>query len=118
MSDNRLIDVHAHFYTAKSERGDWRDRQRVASGAKLWVGTMPETGVGAQAALAVAAHAGCVCPTDLEPSDRWYEPGVDIVELQMTDAGTMRVPDRGPEILTAGRATLLFELGESASFAS
>ncbi len=90
----------------------------VASGAKLWVGTMPETGVGAQAALAVAAHAGCVYPTDLEPSDRWYEPATDIVELQMTDAGTMRVPDRGPDVPTAGRATLLFELGESASFGS
>ena len=79
---------------------------------------MPETGVGAQAALAVAAHAGCVYPTDLEPSDRWYEPATDIVELQMTDAGTMRVPGRGPDVPTAGRATLLFELGENDSFGS
>ena len=77
----------------------------MAAGAKLWVGTMPETGVGAQAALAVAAHAGCVYPTDLEPSDRWYEPGTDIVGLAMTETGTMRVPERGPAVPTVDRAT-------------
>jgi L-alanine-DL-glutamate epimerase-like enolase superfamily enzyme len=54
---------------------------------------MPETGVGAQAALALAAHAGCVYPTDVEPSDRWYEPGTDVVDLAMSESGTMRVPD-------------------------
>ena len=90
----------------------------MAAGAKLWVGTMPETGVGAQAALAVAAHAGCVYPTDLEPSDRWYEPGTDIVGLAMTETGTMCVPERGPAVPTVDRATPLFELDESASCGS
>jgi O-succinylbenzoate synthase len=64
----------------------------VAAGVRLWVGTMPETGVGAQAALSVAAHAGCVYPTDLEPSDRWYEPGTDLLDLSMSASGTMHVP--------------------------
>ncbi len=64
----------------------------AAHGAELWVGTMPETGLGAQSALAVAAHAGCVFPTDVEPSTRWYASGVDLVELTMDEQGTMAVP--------------------------
>ncbi len=82
----------------------------VAAGARLWVGTMPETGIGAQAALAVAAHAGCVYPTDLEPSDRWYEPGTDLVNLTMSGSGRMCVPDAAPEFQPGDSMGLLFEL--------
>ena len=82
----------------------------VAAGARLWVGTMPETGIGAQAALAVAAHAGCVYPTDLEPSDRWYDPGTDLVNLTMSGSGRMCVPDAVPEFKPGDRMGLLFEL--------
>ena len=82
----------------------------VAAGAKLWVGTMPETGIGAQAALAVAAHPGCVYPTDLEPSDRWYDPGTDLVNLTMSGSGRMCVPDAVPEFKPGDSMGLLFEL--------
>jgi hypothetical protein len=59
---------------------------------------MPETGLGAQAMLALGACAGFVYPSDLEPSTRWYTPGADLVELEMADDGTMAVPQRRPEV--------------------
>lgn len=63
-------------------------------GAELWAGTMPESGLGSQAALAAAALPGFVYPSDLEPSTRWFGPGVDVIELRMHPDGTMDVPDR------------------------
>lgn len=42
----------------------------------LWVGTMPELGVGSAQALTFAAHPGCTYPTDVEPSSRWYSDDV------------------------------------------
>jgi len=62
------------------------------SGAALWAGTMPESGLGSQAALAAAALPGCVYPSDLEPSARWFGPGADVIELRMAADGTMEVP--------------------------
>jgi O-succinylbenzoate synthase len=41
-------------------------------GIPVWMGTMPELGVGSAQALVLAAHPACAFPTDLEPSDRWY----------------------------------------------
>ncbi len=79
----------------------------VAAGARLWVGTMPETGLGAQAGLALAGHAGCVYPSDLEPSERWYGTVQDVVPLVMTPDGTMAVPDRCPPP-DLGRARLVY----------
>lgn len=38
----------------------------------LWMGTMPELGIGSAQALVPAAHPACVYPTDVEPSERWY----------------------------------------------
>jgi hypothetical protein len=55
---------------------------------------MPESGLGSQAALAAAAQPGFVYPSDLEPSARWFGPGVDVLELAMSPAGTMAVPAR------------------------
>ncbi len=77
---------------------------RVAAGshAKLWGGTMPETGIGAQAMLALGCHAGFVYPSDLEPSVRWYPLGADPVELTMEPDGTMAVPDRRPALTSDG----------------
>ncbi|HKE89850.1 MAG TPA: o-succinylbenzoate synthase [Gemmatimonadales bacterium] len=43
-------------------------RIAAESGAQLWAGTMPESGIGSQAPLAVAALPLCVFPSDLEPS--------------------------------------------------
>jgi O-succinylbenzoate synthase len=67
---------------------------RVArkAGAKLWAGTMPESGLGSQAALAAAAMPGFVYPSDLEPSTRWFGRNADVIKLTMTREGTMRVP--------------------------
>jgi O-succinylbenzoate synthase len=64
----------------------------VAAGVALWGGTMPETGLGAQAMLALGAHAGFVYPSDIEPSERWFEPGTDVVDLVMDAQGRMNVP--------------------------
>jgi O-succinylbenzoate synthase len=60
--------------------------------AQLWVGTMPESGIGSQAALAVAALPGCVYPSDLEPSARWFGRGADVIKLTMGKDGRMAVP--------------------------
>jgi O-succinylbenzoate synthase len=61
-------------------------------GVRLWGGTMPESGLGSQAALAAAALPGFVFPSDLEPSTRWFGPGVDVIDLRMAADGTMEVP--------------------------
>lgn len=83
----------------------------LEAGVKLWVGTMPETGVGAQAALALAGHRGCVYPTDLEPSERWYAPGADLIELTMSETGTMSVPPGPSAVPDDTKLSLLFEMG-------
>jgi O-succinylbenzoate synthase len=83
----------------------------LAAGAKLWVGTMPETGVGAQAALALAGHAACVYPSDVEPSERWYELGTDLIELTMSESGTMTVPTGLSNAPERSRLSLAFEVG-------
>jgi o-succinylbenzoate synthase len=61
-------------------------------GAKLWAGTMPESGIGSQAALAAAAIPGFVYPSDLEPSARWFGCDSDVIQLTMTAEGRMSVP--------------------------
>ncbi len=79
-------------------------------GVRLWGGTMPETGIGAQAMLALGCHAGFVYPSDLEPSERWYGPGRDVVTLEMGDDGTMPVPRRRPRMASKDGWELLAEL--------
>ena len=61
-------------------------------GAELWAGTMPESGIGSQAAIAVAALPGFVYPSDVEPSARWFGKGVDVIDLAMGRDGFMVVP--------------------------
>ncbi|HEX2218703.1 MAG TPA: o-succinylbenzoate synthase [Gemmatimonadales bacterium] len=61
-------------------------------GARLWAGTMPESGLGSQAALAAAAMPGFVYPSDLEPSARWFGRNADVIKLTMSSEGWMRVP--------------------------
>ncbi len=67
---------------------------RVAQecGAKVWAGTMPESGIGSQAGLAIAALPGCAYPSDLEPSARWFGRDRDVVKLTMSREGRMPVP--------------------------
>jgi O-succinylbenzoate synthase len=61
-------------------------------GARLWAGTMPESGIGSQAAIAAAALPGFAYPSDLEPSTRWFGRGGDVVKLTMSADGRMEVP--------------------------
>jgi o-succinylbenzoate synthase len=60
--------------------------------AKLWAGTMPESGIGSQAALAAAALPGFDYPSDLEPSTRWFGRNGDVIRLNMSGEGLMDVP--------------------------
>lgn len=61
-------------------------------GIALWGGTMPESGIGAAPILALAAFPAFVHAADVEPSDRWYAPGTDPLELTMDRAGWIEVP--------------------------
>ena len=61
-------------------------------GAELWAGTMPESGIGSQSALAAAALPGFVYPSDLEPSTRWFGRSSDVIKLTMSNDGIMEVP--------------------------
>jgi O-succinylbenzoate synthase len=61
-------------------------------GATLWAGTMPESGIGSQAAIAAAALPLFTYPSDLEASSRWFGEGKDLIELRMDAEGMMEVP--------------------------
>jgi o-succinylbenzoate synthase len=63
-------------------------------GAKLWAGTMPESGIGSQAALAAASLPLFVYPSDLEPSSRWFGRNGDVIKLTMGQDGRMAVPQQ------------------------
>ena len=77
-------------------------------GAKLWAGTMPESGIGSQAALAAAALPLFVYPSDLEPSSRWFGRNGDIIKLSMDPAGRMAVPRQScGRLIDPGRFRLL-----------
>ena len=73
-------------------------------GAKLWAGTMPESGIGSQAPLAVASLPGFVYPSDLEPSARWFGRNADVIKLSMDPGGLMAVPNQAAgRLLDGGR---------------
>jgi O-succinylbenzoate synthase len=79
-------------------------RVAEASGAKLWAGTMPESGIGSQAALAAAALPRFVFPSDLEPSSRWFGRNGDVIKLAMGRDGRMAVPQQScGRLLDPGR---------------
>ncbi len=63
----------------------------VKHGIALWGGTMPESGIGAQAILALAGFPGFIYPADIEPSRRWYEAGIDPVEIAMSADGYISI---------------------------
>ena len=67
-------------------------RLAVENDVELWGGTMPESGLGSQAILALAAFPQFVYPTDVEASSRWYGPGLDPVEVTVSQDGHISVP--------------------------
>jgi o-succinylbenzoate synthase len=71
-------------------------------GAKLWAGTMPESGIGSQSAIAAAALPGFVYPSDVEPSTRWFGPDSDVIPLVMDGDGRMPVPTKSAGYLLDG----------------
>jgi o-succinylbenzoate synthase len=66
----------------------------LAYGARLWAGTMPESGIGSQAAIAAAALPGFIYPSDVEPSARWFGRDTDVIQLSMSADGKMPVPTK------------------------
>ena len=69
-------------------------RECEASGVPVWMGTMPELGIGSAQALVLAAHPAFRFPTDVEPSDRWYVDDILQQELTLQDRN-LNVP-QGP----------------------
>jgi O-succinylbenzoate synthase len=53
----------------------------------LWMGTMPELGIGSAQALMFATHPGCRYPTDVEPSRRWYCDDLVSPQLELREGG-------------------------------
>lgn len=83
-------------------------------GAKLWAGTMPESGIGSQAAIAAAALPGFVYPSDLEPSTRWFGRDADVIKLTMGRDGHMPVPGVSIErLVDSGRLRVASRLVQS-----
>ena len=83
----------------------------TAQNVELWGGTMPESGIGARAILALGALPRFGYPSDVEPSERWYSPGTDPLPLVMTADGTMPVPAE-PGLSTLGVGEAVRERGE------
>ncbi len=54
-------------------------------GIPLWMGTMPELGIGSAQALMLAAHPIFVFPTDVEPSERWYVDDLVFPEITLSN---------------------------------
>ncbi len=58
----------------------------------VWVGTMPELGIGGAQGAALAAREECVFPTDVEASRRWFEDDVIEPFLEVSD-GYLELPE-------------------------
>ncbi len=65
-------------------------------GIPLWMGTMPELGIGSAQALVMAAHPAFAYPTDVEPSGRWYTDDILAPRLVLRE-GHLHLPS-GPGI--------------------
>ncbi|MGH7530218.1 MAG: enolase C-terminal domain-like protein, partial [Gemmatimonadales bacterium] len=74
------------------------------AGVELWAGTMPESGIGSQCAIAAAALPRFIYPSDLEPSTRWFGRDRDVIKLVMGRDGRMAVPQQAcARLLDPGR---------------
>lgn len=66
------------------------------NGVPVWMGTMPELGIGSAQALVLASHPAFQFPTDVEPSHRWYVDDILRPELELRN-GCLELPP-GPGI--------------------
>lgn len=64
------------------------------NGIGLWMGTMPELGIGSAQAIVFGSHPGCIYPTDVEPSSRWYK-GDILAQPLALKGDTWKLPE-GP----------------------
>jgi O-succinylbenzoate synthase len=62
----------------------------------VWMGTMPELGIGSAQALMLAAHPSFSFPTDVEPSTRWYLDDIVAPAIQLSN-GFIHLP-AGPGV--------------------
>ncbi|MDX1978725.1 MAG: o-succinylbenzoate synthase [Bryobacteraceae bacterium] len=69
----------------------------AAHGVPVWMGTMPELGIGSAHALALAAHPQFAYPTDVEPSRRWYADDIVTPEIVLRN-GFIDPPSGGYQI--------------------
>lgn len=62
-------------------------------GLSIWVGTMPELGIGCVQGAALASLEGCDYPTDVEASARWFRDDIVDPWIQVKD-GWIQMPDK------------------------
>ncbi len=79
----------------------------VGAGMHLWTGTMPESGLGAQFALALGSLPGFCYPTDVEPSSRWFAEGSDLVTIEMDSRGRIEVGGMWRQPVLSSRGWLI-----------
>ena len=60
-------------------------------GLSIWIGTMPELGIGQAQGAAMSALAGCDYPTDVEASLRWFRDDLMDPFLEVRD-GRIELP--------------------------
>ncbi len=60
-------------------------------GLSIWIGTMPELGIGQAQGAAMSALAGCDYPTDVEASLRWFRDDIIDPFLEVRD-GLVQLP--------------------------
>jgi O-succinylbenzoate synthase len=61
-------------------------------GLSIWIGTMPELGIGQAQGAALSALEGCDYPTDVEASLRWFQDDIIDPFLKVRD-GRIELPD-------------------------
>jgi O-succinylbenzoate synthase len=57
----------------------------------IWVGTMPELGIGQAQGAALSSLVGCTFPTDVEASARWFTDDIIDPWLEVND-GMIAMP--------------------------
>jgi O-succinylbenzoate synthase len=67
-----------------------------AHNVPVWMGTMPELGIGSAQALMLGAHPSFSFPTDVEPSIRWYRGDIVTPAIQISE-GFIHLP-AGPGV--------------------